>query len=87
MPDPREATLYRMVLPDHECPFGLRAKQMLESAGFAIDEHILRSRDEVDAFKAEHGIPTTPLIFIDGERIGGSSDLAKHLESSGSSVN
>ena len=26
MSDTREATLYRMVLPDHICPFGVKAK-------------------------------------------------------------
>ena len=46
-----QATLYRMVLPDHVCPFGVRARQLLESAGYAIDEHILRSREEVDAYE------------------------------------
>ena len=75
----RTATLTRMVLPDHECPFGLRARAMLEQAGFDIDERILASRDEVEAFKAEHGIATTPLIVIDGETIGGSTDLERYL--------
>jgi glutaredoxin 3 len=80
MPDARTATLYRMVLPDHTCPFGVRARALLEDGGFDIDEHILGSRDEVDAFKAEHGVSTTPQIFIDGERIGGSEDLAAYLQ-------
>jgi len=74
------ATLYRMVLPEHTCPFGVRSKQMLEQAGFAVDDRILQSRDEVDAFKAEHGVATTPQIFIDGERIGGSDELERYLE-------
>ena len=56
MPESRSATLYRMVLPDHTCPFGVRAKEMLEREGFEIDEHILESREETDAFKAEHGV-------------------------------
>ena len=77
----RTASLIRMVLPDHECPFGVRAKAMLEQAGFTIDEHILTSRDEVEAFKAENGIATTPLIVIDGETIGGGSDLERYLAS------
>ena len=72
--------LYRMILPDHECPFGRRARQMLEQAGIPFEEHILRSREEVDAFKAEHGVPTTPQIFIDGERIGGSDSLEEYLQ-------
>jgi len=79
MTEGRQATLYRMVLPDHECPFGRRAKAMLEEQGFAVDERILGSREEVDAFKGEQGVATTPIIFIDGERIGGSDALEEYL--------
>lgn len=79
MADTLNATLYRMVLPDHICPFGAHAKQLLQSAGYSVDDRILRSREEVDAFKAEQGVDTTPQIFIDGERIGGSDDLERYL--------
>lgn len=79
MTDARRATLHRMVLPEHTCPYGVRARETLEGAGFEIEEHILATRDEVDAFKAEHNVSTTPQIFIDGERIGGSDDLDRHL--------
>jgi glutaredoxin len=79
MAEARSATLYRMVLPEHECPFGVRAKQMLGQAGFAVDEKILQTREQVEAFKAEHEVPTTPQIFIGGERIGGSDDLEAYL--------
>ena len=75
-----EATLYRMVLSDHVCPFGVRARQMLEQAGFEVDDRQMTTREEVDAFKAEQGVATTPLIFIDGERIGGSDDLEQYLQ-------
>jgi glutaredoxin 3 len=77
----KTATLYRMVLPEHTCPFGVRAKQMLEQNGFTLEEHILRSRGEVDAFEAEQGVATTPQVFIDGERIGGSDELEQYLSS------
>jgi glutaredoxin 3 len=76
----KSAVLYRMVLPDHECPFGVRAKQMLEEAGFEIEEHILESREDVDAFMEQEGVARTPQIFIDGERIGGSDELERYLE-------
>jgi len=76
----RKATLYRMKLPTHECPYGLLARRMLEDAGYEIDEHLLTSREEVDAFEAEQGVSTTPQIFIDGERIGGSDELAEYLD-------
>ncbi|WP_301074810.1 glutaredoxin domain-containing protein [Sphingomonas sp.] len=77
--DQKSAILYRMVLPDHVCPFGVRAKEMLEAAGFEVDDRILSSREEVDAFKAEHGVDTTPQVFIDDKRIGGSDDLQRYL--------
>ena len=76
----RKATLYRMKLPTHECPYGLLARRMLDDAGFEVDEHLLTTRDEVDRFQEEHGVDTTPQTFIDGERIGGSEELAEYLE-------
>ncbi len=76
----RTATLYRMVLPDHTCPYGVRARGLLEEAGFEIDEHLLTSREEVDEFQSEHGVDTTPQVFIDGERIGGAAELEEYLE-------
>ena len=79
MPDRPRATLHRMVLPDHTCPYGERAKALLEEAGFAVDDRILASREEVEAFKAEHGVDTTPQVFIDGKRIGGSAGLERYL--------
>jgi glutaredoxin len=54
---------------------------MLEDAGFSIKEHLLTSRQEVDRFKNDHGIDTTPLVLINGEAIGGSEELAEYLES------
>jgi glutaredoxin len=69
-----------MVLPEHTCPYGLLAKRMLEDAGLPFEDRVLTSRELVDAFKEEHGVATTPLVFIDGERIGGSEELAEFLE-------
>ena len=73
------AVLYRMVMDKHLCPFGLKALDLLERRGFAVEDHPLRSRAETDAFKAEHDVKTTPQIFIDGQRIGGYDALRKHL--------
>ena len=72
--------LYRMKLPDHECPYGLLAKRMLEDAGISFEDRLLTSRTEVDAFEAEHGVQTTPQVFVDCERIGGADELARYLE-------
>src|SRR3546814_19859984 len=75
----RRAALYRMVMPDHICPYGLKAKHLLKNRGFAIDDHWLTTRAETDAFKAEHGVQTTPQTFIGGTRIGGYDDLRRHF--------
>lgn len=76
----RQAVLYRMVLPDHVCPFGLRALRLLEENGFEIDDRTLTTREATDALKAELGVDTTPQVFVGGERIGGSDELARWLE-------
>jgi glutaredoxin 3 len=83
MTDDKQAKLYRMVLPDHTCPFGVKARQLLEDNGFAIEEHILSSREEVDAFEAELDVDTTPQVFIGNERIGGSDELQRYLAGRG----
>jgi glutaredoxin len=78
MADPnRTAVLYRMVMPRHVCPFGLKSKHLLESKGYAVEDHWLTTRAEVDAFKAQHGVKTTPQTFIAGQRIGGHTDLRR----------
>ena len=79
MTDRRQATLYRMELPDHVCPYGLKAKALLAEADFAVEEHILRTRAEVDAYIAQEGVATTPQVFIDGKRVGGAADLEQWL--------
>ena len=65
------ATLYRMVMDKHVCPSGLTAKYLLERRGYRVEDHHLTTREQTDAFKQEHGVPTTPQTFIDGRRIGG----------------
>lgn len=69
------AQLYRMVMPDHTCPYGLKSKALLERQGYEVEDHHLETREETDAFKNEHGVETTPQTFIDGKRIGGHDDV------------
>ncbi|MCA3255730.1 MAG: glutaredoxin [Alphaproteobacteria bacterium] len=73
------ATIHRMVMPTHICPYGLKALHLLRRAGYRVEDHHLTTRAETDAFKAEHGVATTPQIFIDGQRIGGHDDLRRFL--------
>ncbi len=73
------AELHRMVMPDHVCPYGLKALDLLRRKGFRVDDHHLRTRAETDAFKAAHDVKTTPQVFIGGQRIGGYDDLRRHF--------
>jgi glutaredoxin len=75
----KKAILHRMVMPEHTCPFGMKALDLLKRRGFAVEDHHLTTRTETDAFKAKHGVATTPQIFIDGQRIGGYDDLRRHF--------
>ncbi len=74
---PRTATLYRMVMGHHVCPYGLKAKALLQRKGYRVEDRWLTSRESTDAFKAEHAVKTTPQAFIGGERIGGYDDLRR----------
>ncbi len=75
----KTATVYRMVMPDHLCPYGLKTVDLLKREGFAVEDHHLETRAQTDAFKTEHDVATTPQIFIDGQRIGGYDDLREYL--------
>jgi len=75
----KTARLYRMVMPEHVCPWGLKARWLLRRQGFAVDDRWLRTRQETDAFMREHGVESTPQTFIDGERIGGYEDLRRYF--------
>ncbi len=77
--EPRRAVLYRMVMDQHVCPYGLKAQHLLRREGYAVEDRWLRTRAETDAFKAEYDVRTTPQTFIAGERIGGYDDLRRHF--------
>lgn len=75
----KHATIHRMVMDQHVCPWGLKALHLLKSHGYVVEDRWLTSRETTDAFKAEQGVKTTPQIFIEGKRIGGHDDLRRHL--------
>jgi len=74
------AQLYRMVMPDHMCPFGLKSKDLLEREGLEVEDHHLTTRAETDAFMEKHGVETTPQTWIGQDRIGGYEDLRVHFD-------
>ena len=75
----RKAVLYRMVMPEHTCPWGLKAKDLLRRSAYEVEDHQLRTPAETEAFKARHRVKTTPQVFIDRQRIGGYEDLRRFL--------
>ena len=75
----KTAVLHRMVMEKHVCPFGRKSKWLLERRGYEVEDRWLTSREETDAFKAKHGVSTTPQTFINGERIGGYDALRERF--------
>ncbi len=75
----KKAVLHRMVMPQHTCPYGLKAKDLLKRNGYEVEDHHLTTREQTDGFKAAHGVETTPQVFIGGARIGGFDDLRQFL--------
>ena len=78
--DQKKATLYRMVMQNHICPYGLKSKDLLERKGFIVEDHHLKTREETDAFQKEYGVETTPQTWIDGKRIGGYDELREYFD-------
>ncbi|MFC0203164.1 MauE/DoxX family redox-associated membrane protein [Novosphingobium soli] len=69
-----------MATAQHVCPFGLKSLHLLQSRGYRVEERLLTTRAQVDAFKVEHGVETTPQTFIAGQRIGGHDDLRRFFD-------
>ena len=75
----KKAEIYRMVMPDHTCPYGLKSIDLLERKGFLVEDHHLETREETEAFQEKHGVDTTPQTWIDSERIGGYDSLREYF--------
>lgn len=75
----KQATLYRMVMDQHICPYGLKAKDLLERQGYIVEDRWLLTREDTEAFKTAHGVQTTPQAFLNGERVGGYDDLRRYF--------
>ena len=55
-----KAVLYRMDLPNYTCGYGTAARDLLKREKFEIEEHILRTRRETEAFKDKHPEVSVP---------------------------
>ncbi|WP_333571630.1 glutaredoxin 3 [Sphingomonas sp.] len=60
------------------CPYCTRAKQLLTSKGAAFEEYdiTMGGAKRAEMLERAPGRTTVPQIFIDGQHIGGSDDLA-----------
>ncbi len=75
----KHATIYRMVTPDHFCPWGIKAKDLLKRNQFEVEDHHLGSKEANEDYKKKNGYDETPQIFIEGEHLGGYDELREHL--------
>ncbi|MEP5761434.1 MAG: glutaredoxin domain-containing protein [Litoreibacter sp.] len=80
------AQITRMELPHYNCAFGTKARDLLIESGYEVDETVLRTREDVDIYKAKLGVSTTPQVFINKKRIGGYTELRAHLKEQGIDV-
>jgi glutaredoxin/uncharacterized membrane protein YphA (DoxX/SURF4 family) len=75
----KKAKIIRMVTHDHLCPWGIKAKDLLERNDYEIEDEHIDSMDANKEYKEKHGYDETPQIFIDDKHIGGYEDLRSHL--------
>jgi glutaredoxin 3 len=60
------------------CPYCYRAKRLLDGKGAAYEEYDITfgGPQRVEMIQRANGRTTVPQVFIDGQHIGGSDDLA-----------
>lgn len=61
------------------CEFCHKAKELLDSKGVDYEEHVLNLDYSIKTLVALTGGTTVPQIYANGERIGGSDELAKYF--------
>jgi glutathione-dependent peroxiredoxin len=69
-----------LVLARHGCPFCARAEAMLTERGIVFDAVYLGDELTMRGVKAASGSSTVPQVFIGGQLVGGSDQLARFLE-------
>ncbi len=75
----KSATIHRMVTPQHFCPWGIKALDLLKRHGYETEDIHLETKESNAAYKKEHGYDETPQISIEGRHIGGYDQLREHL--------
>ena len=73
------ATVYRLVTPEHICPYGLKSVDLLERHDVEVDDRHLETEDEATELREQLDVETTPQTFIDGELVGTLDDLRRYF--------
>jgi len=64
------------------CSYCSEVKELLAKNNLKYEEHVLNSDYSIKTLVALSGHTSVPQVFINGERIGGSEELKKYLNSS-----
>lgn len=67
------------IITKPSCPFCAKAKALLTEKGLAYEELVLGKHASLTSLKAISGRETVPQVFIGGEHIGGSDELADYF--------
>ena len=62
-----------------DCPFGNKAIHLLRQRNIEFQERVLETDAEIEEVKSRYQVRTTPQIILDGEHVGGYSELAQKL--------
>ena len=68
-----------MVTPDHLCPWGIKALDLLKRNDYGVNDHHLETKEANQQYKEDNDVDETPQIFVEGERLGGYDKLREHL--------
>ena len=55
----KKADIYRMVTPDHLCPCGIKALDLLKRNGFEVNDHHLETMDANQQYKEDNDVDET----------------------------
>ncbi len=75
----KQATIYRMVMPGHTCPYGIKTLDLLEREGFDVEDIHLETDEETTAFREKWDVETTPQTFVGGALVGTLDDVREYV--------
>ncbi|MBZ8182070.1 glutathione peroxidase [Oscillatoria salina] len=70
---------FAFIFSKEGCPYCLRAKKMLNEHNIGYEEILINKDYTPRTLRAVSGAETTPQVFMNGELIGGSEELAEYF--------